>query len=799
MQYGYFDDANREYVITRPDTPRSWSNYLGTTEYGAIITNNAGGYSFFKSAAQGRFMRLRFNAIPLDQPGRYVYLHDRDSKDYWSASWQPVGKPLAKYKSVCRHGTAYTVITSEYSVIKTESTYFVPLGRAFECWLVKITNNDSKKRNLRMFTYVEYGCNWKAADDLNNLQYTQYIAKMDVVDGIIDHGSNVNMPYLPDDFEEKDQGRHTFMAITGAPVTGWDTDREKFLGLYRGYGNPLAVEKGECSNSLAVGDNPCGTLQVDIDLEPGESREVLVLMGIGMAALEGKKIAAEFKNPAKAYEELAALKQYWHSRLQNMFVQTPDSEFNSMMNMWSPFNCLMTYTWSRAASLVYAGERDGLGYRDSVQDMLGVIHTIPDTVRERLELLITGQVSTGGAMPVVKQFSHHPGKEEPIPETEYRSDDVLWLFNSIPAYVKETGDISFYNKELPYADKGQDTVFYHLKRAIQFSLDRSGAHGFPCGLRADWNDCLVLGQDGESVMVAFQLRYALDVFMEISRLLNKPAEGEWAAKHLAILDKNIEKHGWDGEWYMRAYRHDGFKFGSRESEEGSIFLNTQTWAVYSGHTDRQKAEMVMKAVNERLATEYGLALCNPPFVKTDFKVIKATLFNKSMKENGSIFCHTQGWAVIAETMLGHGDRAYQYFRSYMPAVYNTKAEIREIEPYVYCQSTHAKYSPRYGASRLPWLSGSATWSYYAATQYILGVRPEVDGLRIDPCVPAEWQEFSVQRVFRGKLLHIKFDNKAAVQKGVIKILLNNKEIQGNFLPLDLMQKENQVVVTMGKN
>ncbi len=385
MNYGYFDDKRKEYVITRPDTPRSWSNYLGSTRYGAIITNNAGGYSFFHSAAQGRFTRLRFNAVPMDQPGRYLYLHDTDSGDYWSASWQPVGKSPDHYQSECRHGSAYTVITSEYSAVKTETTYFVPLDCDFECWWVKVKNTGTIPRRLRLFTYVEYACNWNAADDLINLQYTQYIAKMDVIDGIIDHGTNVHIPAMPGNFEEKDQGRHTFLGIAGAKVTGFDTDREIFLGPYRTYANPVVAEEGRCRNSIAVGDNPCGTLQVDLELQPGEEKEFTVLMGIGHASVEGRKATGDFSQPGFTGREFGKLRDYWHSRIEGMTVSTPDPLFNSMMNMWSPFNCLITYAWSRAASLVYAGERDGLGYRDTVQDMLGVLHLIPGEVKERLE------------------------------------------------------------------------------------------------------------------------------------------------------------------------------------------------------------------------------------------------------------------------------------------------------------------------------------------------------------------------------------------------------------------------------
>lgn len=796
MQFGYFDDKNKEYVITNPDTPAPWSNYLGSTTYGAIVTNNAGGYSFYKSAAQGRFMRYRTNAIPMDQPGRYIYIRDRDSGDFWSASWQPAGKDLAKFKSVCRHGTAYTVIDSQYSDIHSETTYFVPSGKEYEYWHCKINNNGTSKRRLRLFTFVEYTSNWHLWMDLINLQYTQYILTMDVVDGIIDQGTNVYLPQQPDNFEEGGQARHTFLGVAGAKVSGFDTDRNKFLGAYGSYAKPLAVEAGECFNSLASGDNGCGVLQFDVELGPEQEKEFVVVMGIGHAGNEGRKAIEEAKNIAGVKTKLEELKAYWHSRLEGMSVETPDAEFNSMMNMWNPYNCLITYAWSRAASLVYAGERDGLGYRDTVQDLLGVLHIIPDEAVKRLELMITGQVSTGGAFPVVKPFSHKPGEMVTPEETEYRSDDSLWLFITIPAYVKETGNIDFYNKTLPYADKGEDTVLGHMKKAIEFSLQRSGVHGLPCGLSADWNDCLMLGQKGESVFVAFQLRLALDTYAEICEFLNIPDEKAWAEKQLDILDFNIEKYAWDGNWYLRAYRYDGLKYGTQSDEEGSLWLNPQTWAIYSRHTKGEKALSIMKYVNQKLFTEYGLTVCDPPYEKADLNVIKATLFNKGTKENGSIFCHTQGWAIIAEAMNGNGNRAYKYMRAFMPATMNTKAEIREIEPYVYCQSTHSTYSPRYGASRLPWLSGSAAWTYYAAIQYIFGIQPHYNGLQIDPCIPSKWEKFKITRKFRDKFLEIEVINENHKEKGVSRITINDEEIDGNLIPFNMMKEHNTVRVFM---
>lgn len=798
MQYGYFDDPRKEYVITNPKTPKSWSNYLGSRLYGAIITNNAGGYSFYKSGGMGRFLRFRFNSVPMDQPGRYVYLRDDDSRDFWSVSWQPVGKPLDKFKSECRHGAGYSIFTSEYAKIKSEMVCFVPPEKTYEIWQVKITNHDSRRRPLQAFTYVEYAASWNAIDDLLNIQYVQYTSLMKVVDGVIDHGTNVNIPEMPDNFNEKDQGRHTFMALAGTPVTGFDTDREAFLGDYRTYANPDCVEKGESRNSLGYGDNPCGSLQTRLELEAGETREFLVIVGIGKAETAGKETVRAYQDLSRATKELEALKAQWHTQMRGFQATTPDPELNSTINMWGAYNNLITFTWSRAASLIYSGiDRDGFGFRDTVQDLVGVSQLIPDAARELLELMLTAQVASGGAKPVILPTAHRPGQEKPPHENAYRSDDALWLFYAVPAYVKETGDLEFYRKVLPYADSGTDIVFRHLKRAIEFSVERSGAHGLPFGLAADWNDCLRLGHTGESVFVAMQLRLALKNYSEIAELLDDPAEENWAEKLLAELDANIQQHAWDGAWFLRGYRADGMKFGSKESPEGQIFLNPQVWAVLSGAAAGEQAELALQKMHARLATPFGLMLCDPPYTNSDFTIVRAQLMNPGLKENGGIFIHTQGWAVMAETLLGHGNLAYEYLRAYLPAAWNDKAEIREIEPYVLSQSTHTRYSPKHGASRIPWLSGSASWTYHAICQYVLGIRPEYAGLRIDPCIPEHWREIEITRIFRGKEIRIKINNFAGVQKGVRELWLNGQLLRGNLLEPGQLKDTNQIEVRMG--
>ena len=798
MRYGYFDDEAKEYVITRPDTPQSWSNYLGSTEYGAIITNNAGGYGFYRSGARGRFLRLNFNSVPRDQPGRYFYLRDAESGDSWSASWQPVGKPLGpgQFQSTCRHGTGYTTIESRYAGIASEATYFVPLGQSFEYWRLRLSNESTRRRRISVFSFCEFTNQWDTFQDRVNLQYSLFIVRGELDDGLLRIAIQDN---LPSGWEPSlgDVARHCWLALVGAPLSGYDSSREAFLGPYRSYHNPLAVEAGRCTGSQAYGDNACGSLQADLSLEPGERRELLVLLGIGEARTAGRRTLAEYGSAARAEAELQRLKDVWHGRLGSLWVETPDDALNHTVNVWGPYNCLITFAWSRAASLVYNGERDGLGFRDSVQDILGVTAAIPEEAQVRLELMLTGQLANGGAMPVLRPFEHQPGQEVGPDPSQYRSDDCLWFFNAVPDLVAETGEIAFYEKVLPYADKGQDTVLGHLRRALEFNLARTGAHGLPCGLYADWNDCLRLGYQGESLFVAFQLRLGLGVYAEIASRLGQADEADWALAQREVLDERIQAVAWDGDWFIWAIGEDGTVYGTRQATEGQVYLNTQVWAVISGAATPEQAGRCMHTVHERLATPYGLMLCAPPFVNTAVDVMRAVVFSPGVKENAGIFNHTQGWAVMAECLLGHGDRAYDYYRASMPAAYNDRAEVRESEPYVQGQTTYSAYSPRAGVTRTPWLTGAAAWAYHSATHYILGLRPELDGLRIDPCIPRGWPGFKATRRFRGSTIQIEVKNPDGVCRGVRSLTLNGETLPGNWIPAQGLSVADEVEAVLG--
>lgn len=804
MKYGYFDDDAKEYVITRPDTPQSWSNYLGSTEYGAVITNNAGGYGFYKSGARGRFLRLRFNAVPMDQPGRYFYLRDRETGDYWSSTWQPVGKPLDSYKTTCRHGTAYTSFQSEYSSIIAQSTYFVPLGQSFEYWRLSVTNTGDKPRKLSAFTYCEFTNQWDTTQDQVNLQYSLFITKGERNGDFLRISIQENLAAQVNEalaagkkVDPSDLPMSCWMTQIGSPIVAYDTSRAAFIGVYGGYHAPAAVVSGQCSNSDSFGDNSCGSMQSDIELSPGETKELLVMLGIGEAKTVGARARAEYGSLARCEEELRKLRDLWHSRLESLSVETPDEDINHTVNVWGLYNCLITFSWSRAASLVYNGERDGLGFRDSVQDILGVAAAIPDDARARLELLLTGQCAHGGAIPVIKPFEHVPGKEKEPKSEDLRSDDCLWFFNAVPTLVAEIGDFSFYDKILPFADRGETSVLGHLKQALLFNLERMGAHGLPCGLSADWNDCLRLGYRGESLFVAFQLRYGLTVYADIAARKSLTEERLWAEKTRDQLDASIQRTCWDGEWFIWAIAEDGTVYGTKTYEEGQVYFNTQVWAVLSGAATPEQAKSALSTVKNKLATPYGLMLSAPPFKKTSIDVMRAIVFNPGIKENAGIFNHTQGWGIMAESLLGNGNRAFEYCKASLPAAWNDRAEIRQMEPYVQGQTTYSSFSPRPGNARTSWLSGAASWAYYSLTQYLLGIRPEYEGLRINPCIPSSWEGFRAVRIFRGKKVNIEVRNPRGIEKGVAEISVNGTAIRGNLIPAELLREQNEVFVVMG--
>jgi len=804
MQYGHFDDASREYVITRPDTPASWINYLGSRLYGGIITQNAGGYSFHESGGTGRILRMRFNGVPVDQPGRYLYLRDDESADYWSASWQPVGKPLSadggddgRYACTVRHGLGYSVFTSRYAGITADFTCFVPEGQAFEYWALRVTNTGTAPRRLSTFSYAELANDWHYRQDLENLQYSQYVVQATVRDGMI-HRFNRTRTDL----------RSLFFGLAGAPVVSYDTDRLAFLGAYRTPSAPLAVERGRCSDTEVTGDNACASLHTTLELEPGASRDLVMMLGIGRPDAEwegfpaGRKLLAEFGTPERVAVELERLRSGWAGRLGALQVHTPDPELNSMINVWHAYQTHMTFNWSRGVSLVEAGDRDGLGYRDTVQDMLSVAHSIPGAVRDRLDLVLTGQTAEGGGLPLVRPLTHRPGHEAAPPLESYRSDDTLWLPLTVATFVHETGDPEYLATVLPYADRGSDTVLDHLLAALRFSLAHRGGTGLMQGLAADWNDCINLGVSGESVFSTFLFHAAALRTAELARLVGREADAAWCEEQAAAIGATVNEVAWDGDWYVRGISADGVRLGSAAADEGRIYLESNVWAVISGAAPADRAAACLESVHTHLATEHGLALCEPPHTHPVPGLgLSLLVFPPGHKENGGIFCHSNSWAIVAQALVGDGDRAYDYYRSYLPARYNAQAEVHQSEPYVYSQFTHGPASPRFGESRNPWLTGTASWTYVAVTQYLIGVTPVGDGLRIDPCIPTSWDGFEVHRLFRGHWLDITVRNPGHVTRGVVALTVDGGPVPGAVVPATLLTgpdgTRHAVTVTLG--
>lgn len=787
MRYGYFDDERKEYVIERPDTPMSWINYLGTADYCGIISNNASGYSFYRSPKSGRMLRFRFNSIPMDRPGRYIYLHDHKSGDYWSATWQPVAKPLENYRSVCRHGLGYTCFESEYDGIKTNYRVFVPIDRPLEVWEVEVENLSSNERDLSLFPYAEW-CFWHIDQDLINFQYILYTCRMSYDgDGIIDY--TLRWPQ-----GNEDKG---YMASV-LPVTGFETDREVFIGPYRDEGRPVAVERGACANSIAIGGNACAVLQNRFILAPGEKKRAVFIIGVGDARTTGREARDYYSRPEAVEKDFAVLQEYWRKRLANYGCKTPSPLVDTMVNIWNQYQCHTTFNWSRSASFNEAGGRDGIGYRDTNQDTLGVVHAIPDLVREKLLVLLKGQLAEGYAMHGFQPLFWSQGPHN-IPEPDrIFSDDHLWLLLSVPAYIKETGDFAFLEEVVPFADQEEATVYEHLRRALEFSWKKRGPHGLLLGLAADWNDCINLKGKGESVWSTFLYYRALTEFIELARRTGKDADVKLFTERRAEIKELIDTHAWDGEWFLRGYLDSGRKLGGRESEQSKIFLNSQSWAVFSGAASGEKARMALDSMHRYLVTEHGIVLNHPAYRDTDNEIGAITSFPAGLKENAGIFCHANTWAVIAECLLGRGDKAFALYTSFLPAAKNDRADLYTMEPYVYAQFITGIDHPYYfGRARNSWLTGTAAWSFVAVSQYILGVRPDYDGLVVDPCIPAEWDGFEVTRVCRGKTFRIKVKNPHRSGYGVKELKVNGRVLPGNMIPYTEAAEENEVEVTLG--
>ena len=799
MRYGYFDNDNKEYVIERPDVPVSWTNYLGVKDLCTVISHNAGGYSFYKSTEHHRVTRFRQNGIPLDRPGHYVYIRDDDTGEYWTISWQPVGKDFTKAKYICRHGLSYSKFQCNYQNIEAEQTLFIPVEDDVELWDVKIKNKGKKPRKLSVFTYLEFSFHHVEIDN-QNLQMSLYASGSNYSDGIIEY----DFFYEPWTFH--------FFASNFNPDS-YDCVRDTFIGNYKTEANPVSVEKGRCANSTELGGNHCGSLHKKIILNAGEETRLIFMLGVGSREEKGKETKQKYsdlKNVDAAFEEL---KKYWEKKTSIFQCKTPHQGLDSMINTWTLYQAETCVVWSRFGSFVEVGGRVGLGYRDTSQDVMGVVHSNPEKTKYRIIQLLKGQTSMGYGLHLFDPAVFEPVENKlpgvklptvvPTPSAadivhgmeDVCSDDALWLVASVCEWVIESGELEFFNYVIPYADGGEGTVYEHLTKILDFSDHYVGKSGICQGLRADWNDCLNLG-GGESAMVSFMHHWAIKIFIESAMQLGRKEDVKKYSTMADKVKKACESELWDGEWYIRGFTKKGIKIGTHQSEEGKIFLNAQSWAVYSDVASRERAEKCMDAVDKHLYSKYGLHLVLPAYSKPDDDIGYITRVYKGIKENAAIFSHPNPWAVIAECKLGHGNTAMKFYDSILPYNQNDLIEVRQAEPYSYCQFVMGKDHTAHGRARHPWLTGTAAWFYTAVTKYILGIRPTYNGLEIDPCIPTDWNGFEIIRKWRGATYKIKVSNPEGVEKGVKSILMNGKTIDG-VIPVQAAGGVNEVEVVMG--
>jgi len=679
---------------------------------------------------------------------------------------------------------------ADYSEIHSEVRYYVPLNESYEVWSLCLTNNSDRERNINVTGYAEFTNNSNYEQDQVNLQYSQFITQT------VFHGNRVrqmihaNLDKLEDGKDVDDKiVFNRFFGLAGAPVASWCGDKEGFLGRYHGYENPVGVTQGELNGEGNYNENACGALCTTIQLAPGETKEIAFIVGMKEDE-EASEILNRYTETKKVCaKELEELISYWHEKLSHFQIQTPSAEFNTMINTWNAYNCFMTFIWSRAASFTYCGLRNGYGYRDTVQDIQGVIHLAPEMALEKIRFMLSAQVNNGGGLPLVK-FTHNPGHEDTpddvsyVQETghpAYRADDALWLFPTVYKYVSETGNLDFIDKVIPFANCGEATVYDHLKRAIDFSMNHLGNHGMPAGLHADWNDCLRLGKNGESTFVALQFYYAMTILKEFAAYKKDDVYIQFLDENQKKLEKLIQELCWNEDRFTRGFTEDGEVIGKRTDPEANMWLNPQSWSVISGLASPEQADQALNQVYEQLNTEYGAVLMDPPYHAHAFKGALAVIYNAGTKENAGIFSQSQGWIILAEALRGHGDRAFMYFMENAPAAQNDRAEIRRLEPYCYGQFTEGKASPHFGRSHVHWLTGTAYTVMVGCVEGILGMRPDFYGIHINPSIPKNWDGFEIEKDFRGCHLHISVKNPGHVESGCKKMIVNGKEVDGNYI------------------
>lgn len=792
MRYGYFDNASREYVIDRVDVPASWTNYIGLKDFYGVFNHTAAGYVLYKSPEYHRITRFRPNG-PVDGPGHYVYLRDNDTGDFWSVSWQPVGKPKEHYS--CRHGLSYSKYLCDYSGINAQQTLFAAIDDPVEIWDVRLRNDSGKKRNLSVFSYLEFSFHQIPMDN-QNFQMSLYATGSRYEDGIIEE----DLYYEEDGFQ--------FFTADFTP-DGFDCCRDAFLGDYRTERNPQAVETGKCSGSFRKGGNHCGALMKTITLEPGQEQRLLFLLGEG--GLETGRTMRRKYTQQRVDRDFAETAKFWDERLKCLQVSTPSEAMNTELNIWNLYQSEINVMFSRFTSFIEVGGRVGLGYRDTAQDAMMVVHADPEGCKKRIVQLLKALTYEGYGLhlfeprwfePEEKQQSFKSPTVVPTPDKsqivhglkDACADDALWLVSSIVQYVRETGDVGFVDTVVRYADGGEGTVYDHMKRILDFSAKQVGAHGICKGLRADWNDCLNLG-GGESAMVSFLHYWAICNFVELAKKLGRNGDAEYYETMAAAVKKISRQELWDGRWFIRGITAKGRKIGTQADTEGRVHMESNTWAVLSGVADPEQGKLAMDAVDEYLYTPYGLMLNAPCFTVPDDDIGFVTRVYPGLKENGSIFSHPNPWAWCAEAVLGRGSRAMKFYDALCPAMQNDRIEVRKAEPYSYCQFVSGRDHTTFGEAHHPFMTGSAGWAYYAATQYLLGVRPEFDSLTVDPCIPADWKEFTVDRIWRGAEYRIRVTNPKGVEKGVAEIRLNGETVDS--IPVQAPGSVSEIEVIMG--
>lgn len=786
MRYGHFDDDASEYVIDDVCLPGSWINYLGVENWCAIVNQHAGGYAFFGSPERGRVTRFRPNAVPKDSPGHWVYLRDDETGDYWSATWQPVGKPIDQAVYKTRHGLSYSVFEGQYDGVATSQTLFVPLGDDAEIWDVTVTNHSGRPRLISLFGYCEFSFHFVPTDN-QNLQMSLYATGASYEDGIIEEVQH----YEP-------ATRHFFTATR--PDDGFDTSREAFIGVWGTESAPAAVVQGRCSNSQLTTQNHVGALRHQLALAPGQSLRLAYILGRGPRQV-GAALRDKYQSADALDQALAGLAAYWAAKRAAFALSTPNAAMNSLIGAWTLYQAETCLTWSRFASFVEVGGRTGLGFRDTAQDAYSLAHTNPDKTLQRLAELLAGQMSPGFGLhlfepqpdrPAAPQATVVPGEPRSRLHglADVCSDDHLWLVPSVVEWVKETGRFELFDEIVPFADSGclaservgllgeaaprfdprPATVYEHLRRAVEFSAGQVADNGIAKGLRADWNDCLNLG-GGQSSLVTFLQIWAARALAEASAaLIERGADlsADLMRWHeiAEAAQRAAQNHLWDGHWYIRGLTADGTRIGSARSGEGQIFLEHMPWAVISGAAGRGRGRQALDAVHEHLASPFGVHLMGPSFTAVDDSIGFITRVYPGVKENGAVFSHPNAWLVMAETMLGRGQMAMRYYDALAPYWQNDDAQTRRAEPYVYAQFTYGRDHQLCGRAENPWLTGTAGWMYTAASKYILGVRPGFHDLVIDPCIPPDWDGFTVRRTWRGSHYDIVVRNPAHVSCGV---------------------------------